>query len=562
MDTSAGRCEEDASNILQKCSLAPGQSVSSVSDDENRNYCRDNAFESAGRKLSAAWEHVSVAKTIKLRGRRTLVFETLRCRRTPFPDCVLQSASARRRLIWPFARMVTNLRNLQPASQPATDISRRPSLAHAPRRVRTVAYLAILLGGVAVVLVLPRWLFQLRADWAAVWLTHEDGPYEVLGALSVLAAAIVFGFLALARDPSHSASAPRRKWFLGLLAAALMLMFLEEMSWGERLFSLRVPQWFKRVNIQEELTLHNLYFFHPSMTNNRLKTIWLYGSIGFLGMLPILALLVPPLRTLLDRHCVPRSSWQLATATLFAFWFFSKLFGAAMERNDLYAAHDVGEAVELAIEDAFLVLAVELLVTNWRAGAIARLRPLLLGMTLVVLPLFVVLAWGFTKAAIDRDPTISAIAFLRRGSAQLAAGQTEEALASFERSLESWPEQVAPHLRIAEIAASRQDPQRAARHYGAVLTLQPDHSGARIGLALALRAQGRLIEATKELETAVNLNPHNAGAYNNLGVVLAEQRLWRQARECFAKAVSLDPNNHEARSNLQAAEQALAKQGA
>ncbi len=69
-------------------------------------------------------------------------------------------------------------------------------------------------------------------------------------------------------------------------------------------------------------------------------------------------------------------------------------------------------------------------------------------------------------------------------------------------------------------------------------------------LGLALRDQGQLAEAQRELEQALSLRPTVPAIINNLGRVLAEQQQPRRALELFEQAIALRPNFAEARFNL------------
>lgn len=69
-------------------------------------------------------------------------------------------------------------------------------------------------------------------------------------------------------------------------------------------------------------------------------------------------------------------------------------------------------------------------------------------------------------------------------------------------------------------------------------------------LGLALRDQGQLAEAQRELEQALLLRPNVPAIINNLGRVLAEQQQRSRAIELFERAIVLRPNFAEARFNL------------
>ncbi len=69
-------------------------------------------------------------------------------------------------------------------------------------------------------------------------------------------------------------------------------------------------------------------------------------------------------------------------------------------------------------------------------------------------------------------------------------------------------------------------------------------------MSLALRDQGHLADAQRELEQALSLRPNSPAIISNLGRVLAEQHQPSRAIELFKRALVLRPNYAEARFNL------------
>jgi len=67
----------------------------------------------------------------------------------------------------------------------------------------------------------------------------------------------------------------------GILAIGLLLISLEEMSWGQRLFNIPNPDYFKQHNVQNEISFHNLDTVQP-----RLHKIYIligaYGAFAWL----------------------------------------------------------------------------------------------------------------------------------------------------------------------------------------------------------------------------------------------------------------------------------------
>ena len=90
------------------------------------------------------------------------------------------------------------------------------------------------------------------ADKRYLMFVREDGPVEY-------ATAIVFllGTLAAARVVSLARDWQTRAFF-GLFAGAMLFIALSEISFGQRLIGVETPEALRQVNLQEEITLHNL----------------------------------------------------------------------------------------------------------------------------------------------------------------------------------------------------------------------------------------------------------------------------------------------------------------
>ncbi|MBX7072988.1 MAG: tetratricopeptide repeat protein [Pirellulales bacterium] len=383
-------------------------------------------------------------------------------------------------------------------------------------------------------------------EFFATWLTHEDGPYEAAGALACLAAAILLTWINLQRRRNGQGA----NWLLLLLAAALLLMFLEEISWGQRLFAISAPQWLARANIQEEINLHNLRIFHPHLENNWLKRLWLNASLFYLGLLPLLTLALPPLRRLALRCGLPWASWQLALSVCVTYGIYLLLIITTVTRGDLYAAHDAGEAVEAVIEFAYLVLAIETLWLLRGSSVPLRWRSLLLALIVLVGPPLAIMAWGSAKAIAATDSHLSAIAALRQGNKLLAAGKPSAAIDRYLESARLWPEKLETRFRLAGAAEQVGDVALAGQQYQAVLAADPQNADAHNGLGLLMFKSRRFDAAASEFRQALEI-AESAEIQNNLGAALAQSGQWNDARRAFEAALRLDPANQRAKENLE-----------
>ncbi len=104
-------------------------------------------------------------------------------------------------------------------------------------------------------------------------LIQEDSILENAQAVFYLAASAV-ALLA-------AAAFRRRKMFghgalHGALALGLLLVFLEEISWGQRIGQIATPAFFEHHNVQKEISLHNLRLIQG-------KLRFLYMFIGLYG---------------------------------------------------------------------------------------------------------------------------------------------------------------------------------------------------------------------------------------------------------------------------------------
>lgn len=108
------------------------------------------------------------------------------------------------------------------------------------------------------------------------FLIEEDGLVEWLQFACFLAAAIIGGIIAIRRwGDRHLIQA------LVYASAAIGLFFVagEEIAWGTRLMALETPEWLREINLQEEVTLHNvegvLFWFNMVLLGTAL-----YGMVA------------------------------------------------------------------------------------------------------------------------------------------------------------------------------------------------------------------------------------------------------------------------------------------
>jgi len=98
------------------------------------------------------------------------------------------------------------------------------------------------------------------SDRLFFFLTREDGPLEwtqVAGSVTAAVFALATALLLRGRGDYLVAA------LYGLFAAGCVFLAGEEISWGQRLFGLETPSRLREVNVQEELTVHNILPCEP-----------------------------------------------------------------------------------------------------------------------------------------------------------------------------------------------------------------------------------------------------------------------------------------------------------
>ncbi len=126
----------------------------------------------------------------------------------------------------------------------------------------------------------------INVHWYEQSYAEEDGFIEWLTTIPLLIATVVaIGYLVkLVRH---------RSWlfFLSVLFIALFAFFAggEEISWGQRIFGIQTPEYFKEHNAQDEMNLHNLVLSDGEKVNKLIFSQLLSVLIGiYLILLPIL----------------------------------------------------------------------------------------------------------------------------------------------------------------------------------------------------------------------------------------------------------------------------------
>lgn len=164
-------------------------------------------------------------------------------------------------------------------------------------RDRVRLALAVTLGGLCYAFYVL-YLYEVRPVWYALFIC-EDNAAEYGTAMSFLAAAAVSLWAAV-----FAKGKARRVGSL-VLALGLFALGMEEISWGQRILGLETPEALRGVNLQEEITLHNLA--DPNLVQAAMVVMilgWLIASAA--------AALRQGLWRKLDAWGLPMAGWTTA----------------------------------------------------------------------------------------------------------------------------------------------------------------------------------------------------------------------------------------------------------
>jgi FkbM family methyltransferase len=175
-------------------------------------------------------------------------------------------------------------------------------------------------------------------------------------------------------------------------------------------------------------------------------------------------------------------------------------------------------------------------------------------------------------------------AYINLGTAVLALGQREEAMALYRKAIAISPENAMAHGNLGKAlqdmgrideaiaeygAAIAHEPDNAIIHanFGAALlerqawnysvtvtrraiALQPDNAMAHANLGTALLNLGRHAEALAACRQAISLQPQGVAIHASLGGAMLELGAWREAVALCRHAIALEPAQPNAHFNL------------
>ncbi len=145
--------------------------------------------------------------------------------------------------------------------------------------------------------------------------------------------------------------------------------------------------------------------------------------------------------------------------------------------------------------------------------------------------------WNRALACTPRHP----FALVGLGSALLARGDAEAAMARYQEALQIDPNQCEAHYNFGLALASRRQNDTAIDHFRAALKARRDFAPAHFNLAIALSDKGDMTGASAEYQEALRITPDYAAAHNNLATILARAGDIDSATDHFRQALAIEP---------------------
>ena len=140
--------------------------------------------------------------------------------------------------------------------------------------------------------------------------------------------------------------------------------------------------------------------------------------------------------------------------------------------------------------------------------------------------------------------------YATRGQALAKSGQTEEALAQFERALALDPYNVQALYGRGLIYQTEKKHQQAIEDFSAANGLKPQQIEPLLARATSYLALERAKEAASDLDEAVQADPSNAPAWSARGATYERLGDKAKASASYGRALTLRPRDEAARSGL------------
>ncbi len=356
----------------------------------------------------------------------------------------------------------------------------------------------------------------------------------------------------------------RPRWFFILLALSCFYVAMEEISWGQRIFGIQSPEYFKEKNLQGELNLHNfLTGPYSTMLKDALTWVLAVGMFAFGVIYPLIM-----------RWGSGKTGWVWRWAPSpppFYLWPFFCLAGV-MELGPF--GFNEAEIAELAVGLGLCYMTVHYAfaarsdlspsnVSDWSRPQQASLSRRLALVTVIVLNLSALTTRSIYATDVGRSKILRRI----DNGVEKFAGRYkkhrawETAIDLYGRVLKKDPGDRATRRKIAECYGELGNEEEFRRYVQEAIAIDenklkssPKSASTRRSLARSYRMLGQFDRAdeliTRALVLGINRmtnNPESASAAYSLGQTYELMDRTRNAFEQYEKAYNLKQSNKKYR---------------
>lgn len=201
---------------------------------------------------------------------------------------------------------------------------------------------------ISLFIVVALFLLYLVNENLYIYLSEEDNLFENLTALFYCIAGLI---LLWAAFKEYKDSKLFRSIILTLLLGLFFIVIAgEEISWGQRIFGIEASEIIKNINVQEEITIHNLKIFESDLGFDQHRILNIFCLL--MGVLiPLAYLISKKIRTFLNLVFLP-----VAPAACIAIFLFGILYGQFVAK--LYPLYSHTEVKEFIFSIGFLMFSV------------------------------------------------------------------------------------------------------------------------------------------------------------------------------------------------------------
>lgn len=222
-------------------------------------------------------------------------------------------------------------------------------------------YYAALLVLVVISQSLPAMIYTLNNQQLPGIILSEDGIYESLAAIFCLLAGLVFlySFVTIPRKVNYFLFSSNRNITALMFSLVLLLLFAEEISWGQRILNIKTPEVIAEVNFQKEMTLHNLKGIQGK--NNSLSYALFGMLVAYLSVFPLFIYSFPFTKNIVKQLAIPIASIQICLFVVILFLLNRVNYLVIYPDGHITDYKDIGEIFESNIEMLLFVLSLEYL---------------------------------------------------------------------------------------------------------------------------------------------------------------------------------------------------------